>query len=51
MKSWLQYNNIETYSMHKEWKSVVAEKLYDFRSKHVNIDNLYDIVIKYINAC
>ena len=26
MKSWLQDNNIEMYSIHNEWKSVAAER-------------------------
>ena len=61
MKSWLQDNNIEMYSIHNKGKSVVAErfirtlknKIYKYItsiSKHVYIDKLHDIVNKYNNA-
>ena len=33
MKSFLQNNNIETYSTHNEGKSVVAERFIDFNIK------------------
>ena len=55
MKSWLQDNNIEMYSIHSEGKSVVAErfirtlkiKIYKHMtsiSKNVYIDKLDDKV-------
>ena len=58
MKSFLQKNNIEMYSMYIEGKSVVAEifikilknKIYKYMtsiSKNVHIDKLDDIVNKY----
>ena len=61
MKSFLQNNNIELYSMHNEGKSVVAErsirtlktKIYKYMtstSKNVYIDELDDIVNKYDNT-
>ena len=61
MKSWLQDNNIEMYSIHIEAKSVVAErpnralknKLYKYMTsiaKNAYIDKLDDIVKKYNNA-
>ena len=57
MKSWLQDNNTETYSIHNEGKSVVAErfirtlrnKIYKYMtsiSKSVHIDRLDEIVSK-----
>ena len=57
-KKWLKDNNIEMYSTHNEWKSVVAErfiktlknKIYNYMtalSKNVYIDALDDIVDKY----
>ena len=61
MKSWLEKNDIEMYSVHNEGKSVVAErfirtlknKIYKYMtsiSKNVYIDKLYDIVNKYNNT-
>ena len=61
MKSFLQNNNIELYSMDNEGKSVVAErsirtlktKIYKYMtstSKNVYIDELDDIVNKYDNT-
>ena len=61
MKSWLKDNNIETYSIHNEGTSVVAErfvrtlenKIYKYMiltSKIVYIDKLDDIVNKYNNT-
>ena len=61
MKSWLQDNNIETYSTNKERKSVVMErfirnlknKIYEHMtsiSKNVYIDKLANLVEKYNNA-
>ena len=61
MKSWLEDNNVEMYSIHNEGKSVVAErfirtlknKIYEYMtsiSKNVYIDKLDDIVNKYNNA-
>ena len=60
MKSWLQHNNIEIYSINHEVKSVVAEsvtrtlnsRFYKYMtlvSKNVYIDKLDDIVNKYNN--
>ena len=60
MKSWLEKNNIVTYSTHNEEKSVVAEtftrtlknKIYKYMtssSKIVYIDKLDNNVNKYIN--
>ena len=57
MKSWLEENYIEMYSIHKEGKSVVTErfirtlktKIYKYMtpiSKNVYIDKLDDIVSK-----
>ena len=54
MKSWSQDNDIEIYSTHSKWKSVVAERFirnlknknYKYMtsvSKNVYIDNLTDI--------
>ena len=62
MKSFFQNNDIETYSMHNEGKSVIAErfirtlknKIYKYInsiSKNVYIDKLDDIVNKYNNIC
>ena len=61
MKSWLQDNNMEMYSIHNEGKSVVAKrfirtlknKIYNYMtsiSKNVDIDKLEDIVNKYNNT-
>ena len=61
MKSWLQDNDIETYSTHNEENSVVAErflrslknKIHKYMtsiSKKVYIDKLADIVNKYNNT-
>ena len=61
MKSWLEKNDIETYSTHNEGKSVVAErfirtiknKIYKHMtsiSKNVYIDKLEDIVNEYNNT-
>ena len=61
LKSWLEKNNIEIYSMHNEGKSVAAErfiktlkkKTYKYMtsiSKNVYIDELDDIVDKYNNT-
>ena len=61
MKSWLQVKDIETYSVHNERKSVVAErfirtlknKIYKYMSsiaKHMYIDKLSDIVNHYNNT-
>ena len=61
MKSWLEKNDIEMYSVHNEGKSVVAErfirtlknKIYKYMtsiSKNVYIDKLDDIVNKYNNT-
>ena len=61
MKSWLEKNAIEIYSIHKEGKSVVAERfirtlknnIYKYMtsiSKNVYIDKLDDIVNKYNNT-
>ena len=58
MKSFLQKNDIEMYSAHNSWKSVLAEKLmgtlknktYQYMtsvSKNVSIDKLEYIVNKY----
>ena len=58
MKSWLEKNAIELYSIHNERKSVVAErfiktlknKIYKYMtwiSKNVYIDKLDDIVNKW----
>ena len=41
MKSWLQYNNIEIYSINNEGKSVVAERF---------IRSLKNEVYKYMSA-
>ena len=60
MKSWLQDNDVETYSTHNEGKSVVAErfiralknKIYKCMtsiSKNVYIDKLDEIINKYSN--
>ena len=61
MKSRLQDNDIEMYSRHSEWKSVVTErfirtlknKIYNYMSsisKNVNINKRADIVDKYYNT-
>ena len=61
MKSWLEKNDIEMYSMHNEEKSVVAErfirtiknKIYKHMtsiSKYVYTDKLDDIVNEYNNT-
>ena len=61
MKSWLQDNKIEMYSIHNEGKSVAAErfirtvrnKIYKnmtSASKKVYIDKLDDVVNKYNNT-
>ena len=61
MKSWLKDINIETYSIHNEGTSVVAErfvttienKIYKYMiltSKIVYIDKVDDIVNKYNNT-
>ena len=60
MKEWLQNNEIEMYSTHKEDKSVVAErfiktlknKIYRYMtsvSKNEYVDKLTDIVNEYIS--
>ena len=62
IKSWLEKNVIEMFSIHNEEKSVVAErfvrtlkkKIYKHMtwiSKNVYIDKLDDIVDKYNNTC
>ena len=61
MKSWLEKNDIEKYSTHKEGKSVIAErfirilksKIYKYItsiSKNIYIDKLDYIVNKYNNT-
>ena len=61
MKSWLEKNDIENYSTHKEGISVIAElflrtlkrksyKCMTSISKYMYIDKLDDIVSKYINT-
>ena len=61
MKSWLEKNSIEMYTMHNEEKSVVVErfirilknKIYKYMtsvSKNIYIDKLDDIVNKYNNT-
>ena len=61
LKSWLEKNDIEMYSMHNEGKSVAAErfirtlkkKTYKYMtsiSKNVYIDELDNIVDKYNNT-
>ena len=61
MKSWLEKNDIETYSTHNEGKSVVGErfirtfknKIYKYMtsiSRNAYIDKLDDIVNKYNNT-
>ena len=57
MKSWLEKNAIEMYSIHNERKSVVSErlirtlknKIYKYMNINVYIDKLDDIVNKYNN--
>ena len=62
MKSWLQDNSIEMYSIHNKGKFVAAErfirtlktKIYKHMnpvSKDVYIDKLDEIVNKYNNKC
>ena len=62
IKSWLQGNNIETYSAYNEGKSIVAQrfirslknKIYKYMtaiSKNVYIDKLDDIFNDYKNTC
>ena len=61
MKSWLQDNDIEMYSMHNEGKSVVAErfirtlknKIYKYMtsiSSNLYVDKLDDLVNEYNNT-
>ena len=61
MKSWLEKNDIEMYSIHNEGKSVIAERfirtlknrIYKYMtsiSKNVYIDKLDDAVNKYNNT-
>ena len=61
MKSWLEKNDIEMYSVHNEEKSVVAErfirtlknKIYKYMTailKKVYLDKLDDIINKYNNT-
>ena len=61
MRSWLQFNDIEIYSIHNEGKSVVAERfiktlkniIYKCMvsvSKNVNIDKVAAIVNEYNNT-
>ena len=61
MKSWLEKNDIELYSMHNERKSVIAErfirtlknKIYKYMisvSKNIYIDKLDDIANKCNNT-
>ena len=61
MKSWLEENNIEIYSIHNERRSVIAErfirtlktKICQYRtsiSKNVYIDKLDGVVNKYSNT-
>ena len=61
LKSWVEKNDIEMYSMHNEEKSVAAErfirtlkkKTYKYMtsiSKNIYIDELDDIVDKYHNT-
>ena len=47
MKSFLQNNDIEMYSMHKDGKSAIAERFIRTLCIYVNIDILDDIVNKY----
>ena len=58
MKSWLEKNDIEMYSVHNEGKSVIAERfiwtlknnIYKYMisiSKNVHFDKLYDKINKY----
>ena len=47
MKSFLQNNDIEMYSMHKDGKSAIAERFIRTLCIYVNIDKLDDIVNKY----
>ena len=61
LKSWLQYNDTQTYSTHNDGKFVVAEryirtvenKIHKYMtsiSKNVYIDKLDDIANKYNNT-
>ena len=61
MKSWLEKNDKETYSMHNEGKSIATEriirtlknKIYKYMtsiSKNVYIDKLDDILNEYNNT-
>ena len=61
VKSWLQDNDIEMYSTHKEWKSIAAEKfirtlekkIYKYMTsilKNVYIDKLNNIVNTFSNT-
>ena len=61
MKSWLENNSIEMYSIHNVGKSVVAEKFFRTLknkiykhmtsvSKNMYIDKLDDLVNKYIHT-
>ena len=47
MKSFLQNNDIEMYSMHKDGKSAIAERFIRTLCIYANIDKLDDIVNKY----
>ena len=55
MKLWLEDNDIEMYSTHKERKSVAAEtfirtlQICDFNIKNFYVDKLNDIVDKYLS--
>ena len=46
MKSWLQDNNIEMYSMHNEGKSVVAERF--IRTLE---NNIYEYITSISKMC
>ena len=50
MKSFLQNNDTEMHSMHKEGKSAIAERFIRTLCIYVNIDKLDDIVNKYNNT-
>ena len=61
VKSWLQNNDLEMYSTHKEWKSIPAEKfvrtlekkIYKYMTsilKNVYIDKLNNIVNTFSNT-
>ena len=55
MKLWLEDNDIEMYSTHKERKSVAAEtfirtlQICDFNIKNVYVNKLNEIVDKYLS--